>query len=572
MKRKIDDNNDDNNDDSYHKNDHPNKKKCVNFVSASKIRNFILNDPIIDWFKIKYKSKNKSFSNNFLFQKGYEFEKYVINLLKQKINVTYVSNYITDETCKQTIEYMKHGVPLLYSAPVKNNINNTHGIIDLLVRSDYLSYIFENSPISIEDTFIKSPKINKNFYYVVIDIKFSTLHLVQNGKFVSNSNTFKPYKSQLLFYTQIIGLIQGYTSKYAFLLGKKCKYKENNKIIETDNCLSKLGIVNFETFDNQYLEKNIKAIQWIDYVQNNKLSPFCSQEMYPNMTINSNDFGTKKKKLAEKKGEITLLWNCGIKNRNFAHKNNIYSWKNKRCNSKTLGIKSVKHSNIIDNILKVNRNNNIKIIPSVIKNNLCNWKRSKKYDFYVDFEVLSYNLFNIPFCHKTSTFIFMIGVGWEENNTWKYKNFTCNSISFEEEQKLINNFISFIGIYKNPKLYYWFAEENFWKKIVKRYHIKNTFTWIDLYKIFKNEPIVIKGSLNFKLKSIADSMYKQNMITTKITSTCSSGFEAMINAYNLYQNKINPSTSKEMQDIIKYNEFDCKVLWDILKYLRINNT
>ena len=72
---------------------------------------------------------------------------------------------------------------------------------------------------------------DKNYYsrpyhYIVIDIKFSTLPLRANGKHLLNSGSYPAYKAQCLIYTDAIGLIQGYTSRYAFILGRRWKYTQ----------------------------------------------------------------------------------------------------------------------------------------------------------------------------------------------------------------------------------------------------------------------------------------------------------------------------------------------------------
>ena len=97
---------------------------------------------------------------------------------------------------------------------------------------------------------------------------------------------------------------------------------------------------------------------------------------------------------------------------------------------------------------------------------------------------------------------------------------------------------------------------------------------MDLSKLFREEPIVVKGSLKYKLKSISKAMYNLNLITTSWDSSneCSSGLAAMLIASKLYKNNKNiTNNNKIMKDIIKYNETDCKVLWDILRYLRKNH-
>ena len=97
---------------------------------------------------------------------------------------------------------------------------------------------------------------------------------------------------------------------------------------------------------------------------------------------------------------------------------------------------------------------------------------------------------------------------------------------------------------------------------------------MDLSKLFREEPIVVKGSLKYKLKSISKAMYESKLITTSwdTSNECSSGLTAMLIASKLYKNNMNiTNDNKIMKDIVKYNEIDCKVLWDILRYLRENH-
>jgi hypothetical protein len=42
----------------------------------------------------------------------------------------------------------------------------------------------------------------------------------------------------------------------------------------------------------------------------------------------------------------------------------------------------------------------------------------------------------------------------------------------------------------------------------------------------------------------------------------------MIKAWNCYKNFSQPDESPVMNDIAKYNEFDCKAMYDILTFLR----
>jgi hypothetical protein len=95
--------------------------------------------------------------------------------------------------------------------------------------------------------------------------------------------------------------------------------------------------------------------------------------------------------------------------------------------------------------------------------------------------------------------------------------------------------------------------------------------WADLAKLFQNEPIVIKDCFKFGLKAVAKAMRKHGMISTQMESECDSGMAAMVNAWNAYRENEDPVGSDIMKDIAKYNAWDCKMLWEILTYLRANH-
>jgi hypothetical protein len=134
-----------------------------------------------------------------------------------------------------------------------------------------------------------------------------------------------------------------------------------------------------------------------------------------------------------------------------------------------------------------------------------------------------------------------------------------------------------------PRLVYWSAEDRFWKAALNRQcqHLlePNTMekiktinsSWFDLLKLFQTEPIVINGCFNYRLKSVAAAMRKHKMITVCMESDCNNGMTAMLDAWKVYQTIDQPDKSSIMQDICKYNEFDVKVLGEMISYLRNNH-
>ena len=165
----------------------------------------------------------------------------------------------------------------------------------------------------------------------------------------------------------------------------------------------------------------------------------------------------------------------------------------------------------------------------------------------------------------------MIGIGWIENNIWNYTQFIADSASYEAEKTIINRFVQFIKKATDPKLFYWKADHYMWNESIQRHNISiNEFDWYDLMSLFQNEKIVVNGCYDFGLKNIAREMKRLGMISTTLEADCSNGMLAMIRAWDCYHKYKNPLQAPIMKDIARYNQYDCKVMCDILMYLRQN--
>lgn len=549
-------------------------------VSATHTKNYMIGDTLIDYLKYHTTVQNNQSSFiSFIMNKGIEFETKIIKYINDnKIPVISVSDSITDNSIKRTIELMELGTPIIHSAPFKNNKNNTQGIIDILIRSDYLDKLVDECPL------IASEKITgkKKYHYVVIDIKFSTLYLTSDGRHILNIKNYKAYKAQLLIYTEAVGEIQGYKSPYAFILGRRWEYTAKKIKYNSTSCLSKLGVVDYKGVDSFYIEKTKKAIEWVRDVKTNghnwilptdKTLP-SKIELYPNMCNDSLRYQKEKEKIAHDIGDISCVWYCNEKNRQLAINKGVYSWKDVGCTSAIMGINGIR-AVVIDNILDINRQAKDKIRPLKIKTDMFNWRNNYN-EVFVDFETLC-DIFdpfdNLPY-QEYNDQIFMIGIYYKRDDKLEYRNFTCNKNTREEEHRIMDEFMSFIKLLGNPKIWYWCAETNFWERSKNRQPMQGDWTLtncVNLQKIFKTEPIVIKDCFNYGLKSVAMSMKKHGFITTDLSSDCKTGMNACVDAWKCYRDEVNPVDSVVMKDIMEYNKFDCKVLYDILAYIRNNH-
>ena len=565
----------------------------LEYVSATDIHNYMVDDTLVDWLKLQ---KYKSFSQyscrvlerdnftDFIMQKGHDFEEKVVFYIDKNIcKVTHISPYITQASLNKTIQLMKAGSPIIHSVPVLNDTNGTKGVIDLLVRSDYINKLCSQKVIDDDMINKKAPYLTGNYHYIVVDVKFSTLPLRSDGIHLQNIDDYSAYKAQLLIYTQAIAQIQGFNPKYAFILGRRWKYTKKSVVYSNNNCLERLGKIDYDNVDISYIESTIKAIKWVKTVRKNaykwSVTPPSCIELYPNMCRDSGNWNKEKKEIADNIGEMTSIWCVGQKHRNNAIQKGITSWRDSRCNTSIMDFTGKKASTV-DKILDINRQSNDKIRPAKITNNLFNWKDASN-NLYIDFETLadcSSDFSELPL-QENKQLIFMIGVGWTENDDWKYINFTCRKNSLEEEFRIMNEFSHFVISRNNPKLVFWCAEQQFWERSLKvqlnnknyvdRLQILNKWkfnNWCDLCMVFRNEPVVLKGSHNFGLKNVANAMYTHGMITVQLESECKNGMTAMVQALKLYNSGIDVDTSTVMMDIKKYNEFDCKVLQQILNF------
>ncbi len=588
-------------------------------VSASSVRNYMLNDPLIDWLK-EYKiydlgdkpsriSDSKAIikSNPDTFSKcimdaGIEFEEELIKILKKEHSMIKVGDYMLSrkkEKFEETIELMKKGEPLIYQAVLHNYDDKTFGMPDLLVRSDYLNKLMGYEVISEFESKLGSTKLKTPWHYKVIDIKHSTIPLRADGIHILNSESIPAYKGQLYIYTRDLNRVQGLLINKAFIWGKKYNWESKGIKYEISEFLGKLGVIDYDTVDSEYVTQSKNAVEWIKTLKsegsNWSLLPLpCRKELFPNMKNEKDgEFRKLKNELNDKIKEITAVMYCGVKNREQAHSHQVFKWTDPKCTSKILGFNQKgKQAVIVDSVLNINRQNEDIIRPDFISWDRKNWKKqdNQHMEFYLDFETLNSNFGSIIkdgiISYDNNQFIFMVGIGYAKANTWVYQTFVMDDKSEESELEMFNSFNKYVNQIlkenkkKKAKFYHWsYAEPSAYNSFKKR-HLKynyndSNYVFYDLYQVFLSEPVVVKGALNFSLKTIAKALNKADLIEScwDSSSPCSNGLTAMILANKLYEGVKNKSIDNVIEDpvmkeIVKYNEIDCKVMWEIHNLIR----
>jgi len=588
--------------------------------SATATRNFILQDTLLDWLDLY--GEGKGFQKDseltgydprtdfatFIFTKASEFEAAVFAHLKTLTTIVTICQDHKDaqkrEKAVETFAAMASGVPVIYQAVLWNAEIRTYGIPDLLIRSDELTNLFPNI-LTPEEAIRPAPDlVGAKWHYRVIDIKYTTLHLTAGGE-LNNSGSAPAYKAQLFVYNHGLGRLQGFHPPVSYLMGRSWEQTVRGVSSRGDSCMARLAPVsqNSTLAKGKLLASEVnEALKWIRRVRREGqdwvvLPKPSVPELRPNMkNTEDSPWSSAKKQIAKELEELTQLWYVGVDKRREANQLGIYSWTDKNCTAEKLGVKGDKTQPVLQAVLSINQSKTgPPVMPAHVTAAEKVWRKVPKVEFYVDFETvndLDDDFSTIP-KRGGQPIIFMIGCGHIEGNQWQFNCFTADSLNPNSEANIIEKWIDHMKQVKarldpkgeNPLIFHWSPAEtsnlkDAYNAAVKRHPTKST-NWLDpnwfdfLKEVIKTEPVVMRGSFAFGLKAVTQAMYKQGFIKTRWGDGPVDGLGAMVGAWSCEMEAKSQNVSlgdvELMQSIQSYNEVDCKVMMEIVQYLRTNH-
>lgn len=585
------------------------------WISVSKLFNFSNGDTILDWLNVYgvqngYTPDNLQETydpymdfNRFITDKSTAFKEKVIDSLKDRFTTIQIVEhpfpYITNlvNAMYDTYCAMIDGIEVIIRPVLCIPKDKTYVLLDLLVRLDIVDRLTTDDNVYIEK--MEKFTVPKGQYgYRAVQIRFGAIQLTSNGKFIRNSDTFKMQKLKVCYANRALKELTGQEIHTGFIIGRKYNYVSKGIKKYGRSAFDRLGSMDFSTWDLQYIDQLNRGFSWYKELLNcgDKWTPIDANglpsrpELYCNMknTYNGN-WGRAKSAIAKRIGEITMLYYASPKNRRIAHNNGVYSLNDPYCNTQTLGMNNRKNAFIIDRIIDVNRDTSDEVVmPKMIKNNHGEWKKRSALELYIDFE--STNDLNDDFSRfpraasvQSSGMVFLIGIGHiNEKSEWEFKHFIVDKLVSHDEKKIMISCIKYIiELCKryntdSPKIFHYAGPEVYMTERIIKSNFKNCpiqFNWCDLYKVITLEPVTFKGAYNFTLKSVTGALYKHGLIGTvwKNMSKCTNGISAMTVAFNCKNNESSFERNIKMKDVIVYNECDCKVMWEILVYLRENH-
>ena len=210
--------------------------------------------------------------------------------------------------------------------------------------------------------------------------------------------------------------------------------------------------------------------------------------------------------------------------------------------------------------------------------------------FYVDFETISDindDFSRIPLKGGQSL-IFTIGCGHVDDGAWSFESFTVSGFTEDAEASIIDAWVAHMEEVRGrlapemakPMVFHWspaetsFLETSYNSAVVRHPdHQWPGLGWFDFLKrVMRAEKVRVTGASGLGLKAVAQAMYAKNLIETVWEEGSMGGLGAMIGGMWCDEESRKTGVPADeialMQEIVSYNEIDCKTMMEIIRYMR----
>ena len=576
------------------------------WVSATRTRNHVLGDPLLDWLELYGSDRGferddelpdydpRTDFTEFLFAQGRAFENALVAHLRTLHPVMTISEGpegVRDlAKAEETFRAMQDGTPIIHQGVLRDPQHRSYGAPDLLVRSDVLPELFPGA-IEAEEVTHAAPDLGGRWHYRVVDIKFTTLHLSARGE-LANQGSSPAYKLQLYAYNRALGRLQGYEPPASYLLGRGWEQQKERGF----SCMERLGpMLQAGTIARArpISEAEAEAARWVRRVRSegaawDVLPEPSLPELYPNSS-NQQDgpWHEAKKRIAEELEDLTLLWQVANRGRRLGHEAGVYRWTDPACTPEKVGVTGDKRPHTLQRILDINRlSDGPAVQPARIRTAEQEWREEPRLEFYVDFETVSDladDFSRIPE-RGGQPLIFMIGCGHIEDGDWVFASFTADSLAEPAEARIIDEWLNHMQAVRGrlwangdePRVIHWSPAEVITFEsaynAAKMRHPERDWPsprWFDfLGEVVREEPVVVRSAFGFGLKAIAKAMHSHGLIDTLWDDGPADGLGAMVGAWWCQDQGVPLADQDLMREIVEYNEVDCRVMMEAIRYFR----
>jgi hypothetical protein len=539
-----------------------------NWMSGTGAR-YLMMDPCILWLNFHgerhgfKKDDERSSFLEWIGPLGHAFEKAwveqcapgAIQLMEHDYDVRQLANV------RKTLEAMNADHDVLWKAALAWAPDRLFGAADLVVKNTWL---YEHFP-SVQ------PSEPEPDHYIICDAKFSS-RLDSSDK----RKDLEVNSAQLKYYSHILGELQGYAPKTAYLLTRDKPLsplavdvsRELHSPLDPE--LARMRDLHIEI----KLNGGDKYLPWRDSIvapspDNKKDEPWHGAKkiiLHERLPVRPLEFlpniGHTRAELLRDHGyrDIEHLLGIDFKTEDFERIKGIGKAVARRLNT----------------VLTVNKpGGKATPIPASLV------PRRHKVEIVCDLEYLSN-------CHVTDfsdiqslpgiPMLFMIGCGFEENGKWEYKQFVAAREDYEAECEMLDQFEAFLdkmGVFSHPgnsALYHWSPAERWQMKGAAERHglgRLSALPWYDLEPILDAGEIAIPGQWRNGLKEVVRALgdYAPEY-SAKWGDECGGGQAAQVMGWRMYESD-QPYGTEEHRLLTTYLEADVFGTFQILKWMRV---
>ncbi len=580
----------------------------LEWVPAREVRNWCDGDLLVDWLA-EYGEQHGFRRDDrlpgydrvfdlprFLMEQGRRFEQALLVDLQGRWPVTRIATR-PDEArslaaAEATWDAMKDGAPVIASAVLRDPERRTFGVADLLVRSDILGELCPDAFVG-DQLELPVAAMRHGRHYRVVDVKFSTLHLLKDGGLGA---TDIDVMAQAWIYNEALGRVQGFVPPAAYVAGRAWR----QGAARGDRCWERLARVPSDAYvrsrDEDLASIVARACAWIRRLRTEgaewRVLPIPSvPELWPNMKANGDfPWHTAKAEIAIKLADLTILPRINAELRGAAHATGVTRWDDARTSAVLFGLDG-EHARTLDAVIAVNRDGGEPVRPARVSADEERWRIAPAAEAFVDFEFvhdLDDDFRSFP-RKGGQSLIFQIGCGTYRDRQWSFDQFTVDDLGVEAEGRMIDEWLTHLAALaagaglasaSDVRLVHWsLAEESSFERAYESARSRHpdrewpALQWYDLLgRVFRAEPVVVRGAFSFGLKAIARALRAHGLITTQWGDGLADGAGAMAGAWSAAADaRARGRSLKEspvMREIAAYNEVDCRVMAEILDHLR----
>lgn len=574
--------------------------------------NYFRNDPLLDWLNMYGPMDRRDTEVNFFLtmirNKNREFNKLVTEYITEQYpdstyNVCPDPFHIpadqqqsvephklgfTFEGVALTEAAMQRKVPIIFNACLHTDVPHypypIGGRADMIVMNRYIGTLFNlfEVPDGPEDAYTVV-----NFKYATINLRADRVHLLNNSK-------QKVYKAHLWLLNLALGISQGYTGTRAYVIGRKYDFTKCGTTFRINNAFATVGTVDYDDIDASYVEDCREALNWLTDLRDSDAkhwNPFepHMEALYPNMkNAMDHPWHTYKSEIAKAIKDITLMPWCGPRVREYAHDRGVTQWQELTPDNIIYN-----KGKLLEQIMKfihINTSPTEAEAPvfdfsALLKISKRGWmKGCPCVEFYMDFEAIGslYDDFSTFPISGNKAMIFLIGLITVDhvNGTQKYTSYLAERLDKQAEQDMILSMLDDITKARElvgqdfAPIYYWSNAENYMLKraMGDRVDVEHKLVMTDICKAFRETKLIMPGQVGYGLKSVAKTMHAAGMISTiwDETEQIASGLNATVEAMKTYSYRSADTKSEYFRSLIDYNYVDCKVMQEIMDYLRLS--